>query len=131
MLTGESVPTDVAPGSEIVGTTVNLTVNNATGANIGLTFLCTSNLGPLSPTGLDLAILGAPGCVANVDINTGTGLLVSNIPGVGSLTTPLPIPNNVALVGFQVFCQSIWIDAAQNAGGLLTSNALRLGIGSF
>jgi hypothetical protein len=115
----------------VLGTTVNLTVNNATGANIGLTFLCTSNLGPLSPTGLDLAILGAPGCVANVDINTGTGLLVSNIPGVGSLTTPLPIPNNVALVGFQVFCQSIWIDAAQNAGGLLTSNALRLGIGSF
>ena len=115
----------------VLGTTVNLTVNNVTGANIGLTFLCTSNLGPLSPNGLDLAILGAPGCVANVDINTGSGFVVTNIPGVGSLTTPLPIPSNVALVGFQVYCQSVWLDATQNAGGLTTSNALRLGIGSF
>jgi hypothetical protein len=121
-----------ANANPVLGTTVNLTVGNATGANIGLTFLCLNNLGPLSPAGLDLGVLGAPGCVANVDINTGTGFLVSNIPGVGTLTTPFTIPaNQVALVGLQIYGQSVWLDTTQNAAGLLTSNALRMGIGSF
>ena len=121
-----------ANANPVLGTTVNLTVGNATGANIGLTFLCLNNLGPLSPAGLDLGVLGAPGCVANVDINTGTGFLVSNIPGVGTLTTPFTIPaNQVALVGLQIYGQSVWLDTTQTAAGLLTSTALRMGIGSF
>lgn len=124
-----ALTSDVNP---VLGSTVNLTVNNVTGANLGLTFVCLNNLGPLSPVGLDLALLGAPGCVANVDINSGTGFVASNIPGIGSLTTPFPIPSSpLTLIGLQLYCQSVWLDASQNAAGLLTSNALRLGIGSF
>ena len=116
----------------VLGTTVNLTLGNVTGANLGLTFLSLGNLGPLSPAGLDLGIIGAPGCVANIDLNSAVGFLVSNIPGVGTLTTPFAIPaNQLALIGVQLYAQSAWLDATQNAAGITTSNAVRLGIGSF
>ncbi|MFN9757542.1 MAG: hypothetical protein ACK58X_14110 [Planctomycetota bacterium] len=116
----------------VLGTTVDLTLANVTGANLGLTFLSLGNLGPLSPAGLDLGIIGAPGCVANIDLNSAVGFLVSNIPGLGTLTTPFAIPaNQLALIGVQLYAQSAWLDATQNAAGLTTSNAVRLGIGSF
>jgi hypothetical protein len=116
----------------VLGTTVDLTLANVTGANLGLTFLSLGNLGPLSPAGLDLGIIGAPGCVANIDLNSAVGFLVSNIPGLGTLTTPFAIPaNQLALIGVQLYAQSAWLDATQNAAGITTSNAVRLGIGSF
>jgi hypothetical protein len=124
-----ALASDVNP---VLGTTVNLTQTNVTGLSVGINFVTLSNLGPLSPGGLDLALIGAPGCVANVDINTGAGYVVSNIPGVGTLTTPFPIPAGpLSIIGLSFFCQGVWLDATQNAGGLLTSNALRLKIGSF
>jgi hypothetical protein len=124
-----ALTSDVNP---VLGTTVNLTQANVTGASLGINFVTLANLGPLSPGGLDLALIGAPGCVANVDINTGAGYVVSNIPGIGSLTTPFPIPAGpLSVVGLSFFCQGVWLDASQNAGGLITSNALRLKIGSF
>jgi len=124
-----ALTSDVNP---VIGTTVNLTQANVTGLSLGINFVTLANLGPLSPGGLDLALIGAPGCVANVDINTGAGYVVSNIPGVGTLTTPFPIPSGpLSIIGLSFFCQGVWLDASQNAGGLLTSNALRLKIGSF
>ncbi len=124
-----ALASDVNP---VLGTTVNLTQTNVTGLSLGINFVTLANLGPLSPGGLDLALIGAPGCVANVDINTGAGYVVSNIPGVGTLTTPFPIPAGpLSIIGLSFYCQGVWLDATQNAGGLLTSNALRLKIGSF
>jgi len=124
-----ALTSDINP---VLGTTVNLTQANVTGSSLGINFVTLANLGPLSPGGLDLAIIGAPGCVANVDINTGAGYLVSNIPGIGSLTTPFPIPAGpLSVIGLSFYCQGVWLDATQNAGGLITSNALRLKIGSF
>lgn len=116
----------------IIGTTVNLTAGNPTGLNIGLTFVTLADLAPFSPVGLDLGIIGAPGCVANVDINQGVGNVISNLglPGL-SMTVAFPIPNQLSIIGGSFYCQSAWLDATQNAGGILTSNALRLRVGSF
>ena len=120
---------DVNP---VIGSTVNLTTSNQTGLNLGLTFVCLADLAPFSPVGLDLAVIQAPGCVANVDINQGVGNVISNLglPGL-SMTVGFPIPNQVSIVGGSFFCQSVWLDTTQNAGGLITSNALRLRVGSF
>jgi len=120
---------DVNP---VLGTTVNLTTTNVTGSSLGICFVCLNNL-PFSPTGFDLASIGAPGCVANVDINVGAGYLISNLgPGFPSTTIPFPIPAGpLSILGLSFYSQSVWLDATQNAGGLLSSNALRLKIGSF
>lgn len=124
-----ALASDVNP---VIGTTVNLTTSNVTGNNLGICFVSVADLGPLSPAGLDLVILGAPGCVANVDTNVSIGTLITNLgspfPG---LTVPFAIPNLLSAVGQSFYCQSAWLDSTQNAFGLLTSNALRLRVGSF
>lgn len=115
----------------VIGTTVNLTTSSETGLNLGLCFVALADL-PFSPIGLDLGVIGSAGCVANVDISQGVGNLISNLglPGI-SMSTGFPIPNAVSIVGQSFFSQSVWLDATQNAGGLITSNALRLRVGSF
>ena len=121
---------DVNP---VLGQTVQLTTSGETGMNIGLCFVTLSDLPGFSPVGLDLGILGAGGCVANVDINQGVGNVNSNLglPGV-SMVVPFPIPAGPpSILGLSFFCQSAWLDSTQNAAGLLTSNALRLKVGSF
>lgn len=121
---------DVNP---VLGSTVNLTTSGVTGVNLGICFVCLADLPPFSPTGLDLGVIGAPGCVANVDINIGVGNLISNIGApVPGLTVAFPIPAGpLTLLGQSFYCQSAWLDATQNPGGLISSNALRLRVGSF
>jgi hypothetical protein len=121
---------DVNP---VLSTTVNLTTSNVTGNNLGLCFVTLADLGALSPAGLDLGFLGAPGCVANVDINAGVGNLISNLGSpLPGLSVGLPIPAGpLALIGQSFYCQSAWLDATQNALGIITSNALRLKLGAF
>ena len=117
----------------VLGSTVNLTTSNETGLNLGLCFVTLADLPPFSPVGLDLGVIGSPGCVANVDIGQGVGNLISNLglPGV-SMTVGFPIPAGpLSIIGQSFYCQSAWLDATQNAGGLITSNALRLKVGSF
>lgn len=118
----------------VLGATVALTTSNVTGVgNLGLCFVTVADLGPLSPAGLDLGVIGAPGCVANVDINAGVGNLISNfgapLPG---LTINFQIPAGPpAIIGQSFYSQSAWLDSTQNPGGILTSNALRLKVGAF
>jgi hypothetical protein len=132
-------PIDQAPlrldaaTNPVLGTTVNLTTGNVTGINLGVCFISLSDLPGFSPAGLDLGIIGAPGCVANVDLNLSVGSIISNLgapfPG---LTVAFPIPAGpVSLVGQSFFCQSAWLDATQNAAGILTSNAVELKLGQF
>ena len=119
-----------ASGRPLLGTTISLVTTNATTPfGIGINFVATGRL-PLP--GLDLGILGAIGCRAHVDIGTGVGNAISNA-GLGGLTMSinLPLPNNPQLSGLEIFSQSVWLDAAQNPAGLVTSNGLELRIGSF
>jgi hypothetical protein len=123
---------DVAPlalaasARPLVGTTINLTTSNATGANIGVNFL---SVVQIPAPGFDLGILGAPGCAALVDVNAGISSVIGNVLGL-SLSAPFAIPATAPL-GVQVFSQSVWLDATQNAFGILTSNGVTLTLGNL
>lgn len=116
-----------AASNPIINTTVDLVTSNASTANgIGLCFVTSVSI----PGGFDLGVIGAPGCLAHVDINAGVGNVIDNIP-INGLTVSLPIPNQTNLVGLNLYCQSAWLDPAANPFGVITSNGLRLAIGSF
>jgi hypothetical protein len=125
----------VADVNPIIGATVNLTTSQQTGLSVGLLFIGIADLGPLSPAGLDLGFLGAPGCVVNVNTSPSISPLIDNLGG--SMTVPFAIPPNPVFYGTQLFSQAIWLDPlAQNQFfgpglGLLSSNAVKLKIGGF
>jgi hypothetical protein len=115
----------------VLGHTISYTTSSETTTpGIGLNLLSLADLGALSPAGLDLGILGAPECVANVDLGQGVGNVIGNF-GSLSMTISLPVPVNATLSGLQLFSQSVWLDAAANSAGLLTSNAVRTQLGTF
>lgn len=135
-LTASTNPIQVA--SPNPPTVVNLTTSNVTGLSLGVCFIGVADLPGLSPAGLDLGFLGAPGCVANVNINPAGSPLIQNFAGPAGLTVPFTIPASPpSFIGQSFYCQSIWVDPlAQNQffdplNGLLTSNAVRLKLGAF
>jgi hypothetical protein len=117
-----------ASARPLIGTTFNLVTGNATGTNLGVNFL---GFNQIPAPGLDLGVLGAPGCAALIDVSTAIGNLIGNLglPGV-SLSVAFPLPNSTAILGQHVYSQSIWLDATQNAFGALTSNGLDLLVGN-
>lgn len=113
----------------VLGTTIDLTTSNPTTQGLGVNFLA---LVGIPAPGINLAVLGAPGCAALVDPSTAVGNLISNLgAGLPPLTVTLPIPANPALTGLQIFSQSIWLDAAANAFGAITSNGVNTTLGMF
>ncbi|HEX5052845.1 MAG TPA: hypothetical protein VFZ65_13800, partial [Planctomycetota bacterium] len=113
----------------LLGNTVAFTTSNEPGVSLGVNFLCLSAVQP----GFPLDILGMPGCLAHVDINTGVGNLITNLgaPNPG-MTISLPIPNGQpALIGQQLHSQSVWLAAAANPFGAITSNGVSIRIGTF
>lgn len=119
-----------ASAKPLLGTTIDLVTSNETTLNgIGLNFV---SVFQFAAPGIDLGIIGAPGCVGLIDIGQGVGNIISNIGGPGlQMTIPFPLPNNQALAGFHVYSQSIWLDPAANAFGVLTSNGVGLTLGNF
>ena len=113
----------------LIGTTINLDTTRETGQNLGINFV---SIAQIPAPGIDLGILGMPGCPALVDVNQSVGNLISNLglPGV-SMSVAFPLPNNPALAGQSVYSQSIWLDAGANAFGALTSNGVSLLLGNF
>ncbi|HEX6812436.1 MAG TPA: hypothetical protein VF384_12480 [Planctomycetota bacterium] len=121
-----------ASTNPVLGAIVDLTTSNATGLSFGINFISLSDLPPFSPVGFDLGIIGAPGCVANVDINQGISTVISNIgPPLPPMLVSLPIPNTQTILGLNLYSQSIWLDATQNPFGMLTSNGMNLKVGAF
>ena len=116
-----------ASPSPVIGATVDYTTSNETGLNVGILFM-----GFASLPGIDLGFIGAPGCQAHVDITGAVSSVISNlgVPGL-SMTSQLPIPASTPLLGFQLFAQTVWIDPAANPFGALTSNGVRMTVGSF
>ena len=113
----------------LLGQTVTIDTSSPPNLGLGVNFL---SLVQIPGPGIDLGIIGAPGCAALTDVNAGTGNAISNLglPGL-SLQSSLPLPNNPALAGLRVFSQSAWLDATANALGITTSNGLELVLGIF
>ncbi|MBL8732369.1 MAG: hypothetical protein JNN13_08370 [Planctomycetes bacterium] len=117
-----------ASAKPMIGTTIDLETTNGTGLSLGINFIGTVQVNP----GIDLVFLGAPGCFALMDINSGTSNVISNlgVPGL-SMNISLPIPNVQTLAGAVVYSQSIWLDATANALGIITSNGVSLKVGNY
>ncbi len=113
----------------LIGTTISLTTSQETGANLGINFVSTVQI---PAPGFPLAVIGAPGCSALIDITAGVGNVISNLglPGL-SMNVAFPLPNNPALAGFSIFSQSVWLDPTANSFGATVSNALSMQLGNF
>lgn len=72
------------------------------------------------PLPLDLGVVGAPGCVLDVDPVVSTGLLTD---AIGGATWAFPIPQVPALSGVVIAQQAFVFDPTVNALGLTLSNA--------
>ena len=118
---------DASP-SPLPGNTVSYTTSNETGLNVGVFFFCAASL-----PGINLGVIGMPGCAANVDINQGVGNVISNLglPGL-SMIVQLPVPTGQpGLLGLSLFGQSVWLDPTANAFGARVSNGVQTTIGNF
>jgi hypothetical protein len=126
----------------VVGQTFVQRITNLNGlGNLGLLVLGQSGAqGPsglpagspasvYNPTGIDLTLLGAPGCTLNID-----PLVVNVLIGnpAGTVDYELPIPGNLALTGYVLFMQPCKWDFATpvNALGIQPGNWSRLILGS-
>lgn len=118
-----------ASAAPVLGTSVDLTTSNETGINLGVNFL---SLASIPSPGIPLAVLGAPGCFAHIDLNSAVGNTISNIGApLPSMTVTLPLPLSSSLSGFLLTSQTAWIDPTANAFGIITSNAVSLTLGLF
>jgi hypothetical protein len=112
----------------LIGSSISLDTTEAPSLSIGICFL---SVVQIPAPGFDLALLGAPGCAALVDVSVGSGSVISNLlPGL-SMSVPFAIPNLPGLAGFQCHAQSVWLDPAVNPFGALTSNGVTLQLGTF
>jgi len=111
----------------LLGTTQTINLANipAPASSIGLVVVDFANI----PAGVDLGIVGAPGC----NLYQNTTILLSLFPLAGA-TVPwnLPIPNTLSLSNSHVYCQgALLVPPGTNAFGLLTSNGVDLLLGTL
>lgn len=85
------------------------------------------SVGQINP-GLDLGIIGAPGCNAYVQLPE---VLSSFQIGGPTATTVVSIPNDPFFVGQSFFSQAIGLDATANAAGIISSSAVSCLMGSL
>lgn len=115
-----------ASGLAIPGQTVTLTGSNLPVGQLGAVMLgsssSTSIYGPLP---LDLSVIGMGGCslLQSMEI---TDPFFATASTVGR---PLPLPNDYAFVGFELYAQMLMLDPLVPAG-ITTSNGARIGIGN-
>jgi len=127
-ITGDgSLPTALASSARpVTGTSINLNTSNIpTGSLLGGVVL---GFGPIA-AGVSLAPFGAPTCSVYM-LNQGP-TLVFFTPTTAPVSTPLAIPANPTLAGMTIIAQSLLLCPGVNPLGVLTSNGVCLGIGSF
>jgi len=116
-----------ASANPVLGTTVNLNTTREPGLGVGVTFL---SVVQFPAPGIDLGIIGMPGCAALLDINAGVGTVISNLPGQ-SMSMAWPLAANPAFAGFTAYGQSVWLDPTANPFGAILSNGVSLVLGLY
>jgi len=106
-----------------LGTTVVLTTSGIPATTLGsLNVLSLTKYVPP----IDLTPAGITGCWLHTGVESVTGM-----SGHPTATTTFTIPNNVLLLGFEVYSQSGSLVPEANEFGLITSNAVTLSIGDL
>jgi hypothetical protein len=108
----------------VLGTTMTFTTNEIPAT--GLSFYLVS-AGQYNP-GLDLGIIGAPGCQAYITLPE---LLSSLQIGAPSATSTYTIPNDPFFIGVSIYSQAVAVDPAANAFGFITSNGVASTLNAF
>jgi hypothetical protein len=116
-------------GTPLVGASFTLETSNIPAApSIGTTVVdaVLTPAIPLDPLG------AAPGTNVYLPVTTSLLFPIDN----ANTTLPVAVPQNPALVGFELYAQSFWFDLPQLLGGnvfgnLIGSNAVRVKVGTF
>lgn len=129
-LSANPAPISTATTGTVVTYTTDFMPELAPGVCVGLNVL---SFGSIPAPGLDLAVLGAPGCAAFIgSIDFAQAMLGPT----SSQSVTLAIPPGVS-IGTTVFSQSVVLvqpfsqPNGQNAAGLLTSNGVQTRISAF
>jgi len=111
----------LASGSSAVGsTTLQLGVQAGPALPSVLLFGASNRTWNGIPLPLDLAVLGAPGCLVYTSADVTTPTFTSG------MLLPIPVPNLPLLIGRSLFAQGIAVDLAANRLGVVTSDFARL-----
>jgi hypothetical protein len=103
----------------VIGTSINLlTTNIPAGTVLGADILSFTQHNP----GIDLTIIGMPGCRQYVGLDTS----LTFFPAGGTGTVPLNIPNVAAFAGLHLFSQGASFTSGFNALGVLAANGIDL-----
>jgi hypothetical protein len=108
----------------VIGSAVTFTTNEIPAT--GLSFYLVS-AGQYNP-GLDLGIIGAPGCQAYITLPE---LLSSLQIGAPSATSTYTIPNDPFFIGVSIYSQAVAVDPTANAFGFITSNGVASTLNAF
>ncbi|MFN8823675.1 MAG: serine hydrolase [Planctomycetota bacterium] len=122
-------PSHTATGTPEIGQAVTYRLANAPsfavcGAMFGFDNVSWNG----APLPVNLAPIGAPGCLLRIDAVI-TDAAFTSLTGTSQVT--LPFANDPALIGRQLFTQYLVVDPAANALGITFSNAVRTTIGGW
>jgi hypothetical protein len=124
----ESLPLTLrVSANPVLGTTINLNTTHEPGPGVGVNFL---SVVQIPAPGVDLGIIGMPGCAALLDINAGVGTVISNLPGQ-SMSIAWPLAPSPAFAGFHAYSQSVWLQPSANPFGAILSNGVSLVLGLY
>jgi len=114
-----------ASARPVINTSLTFTTSNIP-ASTAFTLYVLS-VGKIDP-GVDLGIIGAPGCNAYIQLPE----VLSNFQiGGPTATTVVSIPNDPFFVGQSFYSQAIGLDATANAAGITSSSAVSCLMGSL
>jgi hypothetical protein len=119
----DALPLTMSATRPTLGLPFTVTADSIPAPGLTLNWISTVQFNP----GIDLAILGAPGCGAYMDANA--SVLNSLLIGVGTQSFNVTVPSNPVFTGVSLYTQSA-AASTFNALGFQTSNAVALTIGN-
>jgi len=108
----------------VIGSTMTFTTDRIPATGLSFYLLSAGQYNP----GLDLGVIGAPGCQAYITLPE---ILSSLQIGSPTATTSLTIPNDPFFAGIAIYSQAVAVDPSANAFGFITSNGIRSYLNAF
>jgi Galactose oxidase, central domain len=122
------VATNVATALPRIGQTMAVTIGNMPTPEGALLLIGTSNTtSAFGPLPIDLALLGAPGCLGRVSVDA---LQLFALGSAGAVGFGVAIPNDPFFVGLPIYTQALVFETGINALGIVVSDAAAAVIGS-